>query len=194
MSVETMDVRKTDYRVQAPAWGFVEPRETVNIRTEIAGKVIKVSDCIFAGAPVKQGAHLFSLDERSYRNALAEAVATQEQARQALAVEKGRQIIAKSEWELLEESKWNGNHNKALALREPQLKEREAALQIAAAGKNRAALDVERARVTAPCDGVILAEDLANGQVLDPGYTALQLACHGLLSLESDVRVGIFPR
>ena len=177
LSVEILEIQKTDCWLQVPAWGFVEPRETIYIRTEIAGKVTHVSDRVFAGAPVKRGTHLFSLDERSYRNTLAKAIATLEQARQALAIEKGRQIIAKSEWKLLEKSQWQGYQNKALALREPQLKEREAALQIAVARQSQAALDVERTRVTAPCDGVILAEDLAKGQVLDTGYTVLQLAC-----------------
>jgi RND family efflux transporter MFP subunit len=192
LSVKTLDVKKTDYRVQVPAWGLVEPRETIDIRTEIAGKVTHVSDRIFAGATVKQGAHLFSLDARGYRNKLAEASAALKQARQALAIEKGRQIIAKYEWKLLEKSQWQGNRNKALALRVPQIKEREAALQIATARQSQALLDIERTRVVAPCDGVILAERLAMGQVLDTGYTAMQIACTDCYRLKAMFAPGYF--
>ncbi len=175
--VETRSVRLTDYRVRIPAWGFVQPREIIDIRTEIAGKVTRVSADLFAGAKVKRGTFLFAIDARDYQNILAEAMAIHEQARQDLAIEAGMQVIAQSEWELLQQSKWLGRQNKPLALREPQLKARQAAVQIAAAKQALAALDVERARITAPCDGVILMESLAKGQVLDTGHTALRLAC-----------------
>ncbi|MDY6987317.1 MAG: efflux RND transporter periplasmic adaptor subunit [Thermodesulfobacteriota bacterium] len=177
LAVETVLAQKTDYRVQVPAWGLVEPRETVNICTEISGMITHVPASVFAGAAVKQGALLFSIDTRDYQNTLAEAMAANEQARQALEIEKGLQTIAKIEWKLLEDSKWLGHKNEALALREPQLKEREAAVQMAAARQAQAALDVERARITAPCEGVILAEHLAEGQVLDTGHVAAEIAC-----------------
>ncbi|MDY6951305.1 MAG: efflux RND transporter periplasmic adaptor subunit [Thermodesulfobacteriota bacterium] len=177
LSVETVVAQKADYRVRVPAWGLVEPRETIYICTEISGMITHVPADVFAGAAVKQGALLFSIDERDYQNTLAEAMAANEQARQALEIEKGRQTVAKTEWKLLEDSKWLGHKNQALALREPHLKEREAAVQMAAARQAQAALDVERTRITAPCEGVILAEDLAEGQVLDIGDVAVRMAC-----------------
>lgn len=177
LSVETVIVQKTDYRVRVPGWGFVEPRETIDIRPEISGKITHVPASVFTGAAIKQGALLFLIDERDYQNTLAEAIAATEQARQALEIEKGQQTIAKTEWKLLENSKWQGHQNKALALREPQLKEREAAVQMAAARQAQAALDVDRARITAPCDGEILAEHVAKGQVLDTDDVAVRMAC-----------------
>ena len=176
LAVKTLRAEKSAYRVRVPAWGLVEPRETMDIRTEISGKVTHVSTCTYAGATVKRGEHLFSIDARTYRNTLAEAMALHEQAKQALVIEKGRQVIAKTEWQLLEQTAW-GNLDNALALRKPQLKEREAAVQMAAARQAQAALDVERTRITAPCSGVILSEQLAEGQVVETGHVALQLAC-----------------
>jgi len=177
LSVETARFHKTDYQVRVPAWGFVEPRETIDIQAEISGKITDVPDNIFPGAAVKRGMLLFAIDERNYINALAEATAATKQARQALEIEKGRQIIARTEWKLLNSSKFREQKNKALALRRPQLEEREAAVQIAVARQTQAALDVERTRVTAPCEGVILTENLARGRVLDTGDVALQIAC-----------------
>jgi RND family efflux transporter MFP subunit len=120
---------------------------------------------------------LFCIDDRDYQNALAEAKAAHEQARQALAIEQGRRVIAQTEWEMLESSKWRGQRNKTLALREPQLKEKKAAVQMAAAKLARAALNLERARVSAPCDGVILTEQIAGGQYLSSDAVALRVAC-----------------
>jgi RND family efflux transporter MFP subunit len=177
LAVETMDIQKSDYHVQVPAWGFVEPRETIDIRPEIPGKVTEVPVGIFAGATVKQGDLLFLIDDREYLNTLEEEKAATDQAWQALEIEKGRQAVARSEWEVLADSSLDGKQGSPLALREPQLKEKEAAVQMAEARQAQAALDVERTRVTAPCDGIILEEHLAEGQVLDAGFAAMQIAC-----------------
>jgi RND family efflux transporter MFP subunit len=176
-SVDTLAVRKGHYRIQVPAWGFIEPCDLIDIRTEIGGRVAGVSGSVFAGGKVAEGAILFSLDAGTYQNALAAAMAVHEQARQAMAIEKGHQAIARAEWQLLEKSQWQGKHNEALALREPQMRASEAEMQIAAARQAQAALDVARTRVTAPCTGVILSEDLAIGQVLATGDAVLELAC-----------------
>ena len=177
LAVETIRVQKTDYRVRVPAWGFVNPRETIDLRTQVSGSVDHVSAGVFTGARVKRGEFLFSIDARNYRNALAQATAGHERARQALAIEEGRQTVAQSEWKLLEQSPWAGKRNKALVLREPQLKTLQVDVQAARAEQSRAALDVERTRVTAPCGGVILSERIAEGDVLDKGDIAMQVAC-----------------
>jgi RND family efflux transporter MFP subunit len=175
--VETANFKETDYRIRIPAWGFVEPRDTIDIRTEISGKVIHVPAGIYPGAAARKGILLFSIDARNHRNNLAEATAATKQARQALKIEKGRQVIARTEWEMLNNFKWWEHHNETLALRKPQLEEREAALVMATARQAQAALDVERTRITAPCDGLILKENLAKGRILNTDEVALQIAC-----------------
>ncbi len=177
LSVKAIVVKKTDYQIQVPAWGFVAPRETIDIHAEISGKIKDVSDNVFTGAIVKQNDLLFTIDDRDYRNRLAEAVAAKNQVQQALEIENGRQAIAKTEWTLLEQSKWQGNKNKSLALRKPQLRERKAAVQIAIARESQAALDVERTSISSPCGGVILSENLAEGQILDTGDVAMKIGC-----------------
>lgn len=177
MSVETLAAKKTDYRIQVPAWGFIEPREIIDIRSEISGKITDVPESIFTGAAVNQGDRLFQIDDRSYRNVLKEAIAAKNLAEQAFEIEKGRQTIAQKEWALLEKSEWQGHKNKSLALRIPQLKERKAAVQIAAAKEAQAALNVERTRVSAPCNGVILSENLAEGKILDTGDIGMKIGC-----------------
>jgi len=177
LAVETTRIQKADYRIQVPAWGFVKPRETIDIRTQVSGSVDHVSAKVFTGARVNRGEFLFSIDARDYRYALAEATAAYETARQALAIEEGRQTVARSEWKLLEQSPWAGERNKALALREPQRKVCRADVQAALAKQSRAARDVERTRIASPCTGVILSETIAEGDVLDRGDVALRVAC-----------------
>ena len=64
LAVETVLVQKINYRVRIPGWGFVEPRETIDIRAEISGKITDVPAGVFSGAAIKQGALLFAIDGR----------------------------------------------------------------------------------------------------------------------------------
>jgi hypothetical protein len=41
LSVETLFVKKTDYQIQVPAWGFVAPRETLDICAEVREKLFR---------------------------------------------------------------------------------------------------------------------------------------------------------
>jgi len=177
MCVEIIMVKRVNYQIRVPAWGFIEPKETIDIRAEIPGKIRTVPDRIFKGAHVKKGDLLFAIDDRNSKNSHALAAAAKDMALQALEIEKGRQTIARAEWRLLEESKWQGGKNKSLALRQPQLKEREAAVQIAAAKERQAVLDLERTRIHSPCNGVILSENLARGMMLDKGDIGVKIAC-----------------
>ena len=177
LSVETMLVERTSHQIRVPAWGVVEPCETIEIRAEISGKIAEAPSTVFDGAEVSRGVLLCQIDDRDCRNALKEAIAMNEQARQSLEIEKGRQTIARTEWKLLEGSKFHGVSNKALALREPQLKEAVAAVRMAETRQARAELDIERTRIASPCSGVVLKENIAKGKVLDAGDVVATIAC-----------------
>ncbi|MGD9161463.1 MAG: efflux RND transporter periplasmic adaptor subunit [Desulfobacteraceae bacterium] len=177
VTVKTVSVAKTDYQLSIPAWGFVEPCETVSIRSEISGKVDFVADDVYRGGLVQKGELLFSLDKSDYLNELYEAEAAGEQAQQAFELEKGWQNIVKKELELLDDPELNAYRKNPLLLRQPQLKELKARIKITEARQARARLNVERARVASPCTGVILEESIAKGQVLDTGDAPVLIAC-----------------
>lgn len=176
-AVDTVEVRRMDYRLSIPAWGVVEACETVEIRSEVAGRIVDVPPNRHAGAGVRSGDLLFEVDGRDYLHALEEAQAEHQQSRQQLLLEHGRQKVARAEWEMLGSGHPDDPDGKALALREPQLREREAAVAIAAAREAQARLEHERTRVTAPCNGVIVSESVAEGGLLDRGELAMTLAC-----------------
>lgn len=190
--VEAIKTQRSTLQLDVPAWGFVEPREQIDIRPQVEGAIISVSDHIVAGAAINQGDVLFTIDPRDFENRLAEAKATYEQAIQALEIEKGQQRIARAEYELLQQNDGTMKSN-ALALRQPQLKEREAVLSIAIAQLKQAELDLERTTLNAPCDGQIIKEDIAVGQYAENGTVALNIACtnsyHITASFPSDYSV-----
>ena len=169
--------KTSDYRLNIPAWGLVEPRERVDIRTRVEGTVDRVAEGLVAGAVVRRGALLFTLDPQEYQIALDEAAAAFEQVRQTLEIEKGRQEIARAEYELLRKDYTPDEQSTARILRRPQLREREAALQIASARREQAVLNLARTRLTAPCNGRVIDESLAPGHFMEKGSIALRVAC-----------------
>lgn len=182
ITVETLSVQKKDYRLSIPAWGFVEPSEIIDIRSELSGKIDFVSNDLFRGARVMKGQLLFSLDKREYLNILAEAEAAAEESRQALKKEMGWQKIVKKEVELLDDPDLIAGKN-PLMLRQPQLKELEARLRASTARQDQARLDLERTQITSHCTGVILEESVAPGRYLDTGDISLKLACTGFYNI-----------
>ena len=176
-AVAVIIAKTSNRRLNIPAWGLVEPRERVDIRTRVEGTVDRVADGLVAGAVVRRGALLFTLDPRDYQIVLDEAAAAFEQVRQTLEIEKGRQEIARAEYELLRKDYTPDERNTARILRRPQLKEREAALQIASARREQAVLNLARTRLTAPCDGRVIDENLAPGHFMEKGSIALRVAC-----------------
>lgn len=176
LSVETLAVKKSDYRIKIPAWGFIEPADRMKICAEISGRIIKIPENIFTGAKVKKGDRLFKIDDRTFQNTHKRAVAETNLVKQSLEIEKGKQAIARKEWHMLKKSEFRGMGNGSLALRQPQLKEREAAVQIAMAKVSQAALDLERTKINSPCNGVILSESIGAGQVIEPGFIAMEIA------------------
>jgi RND family efflux transporter MFP subunit len=191
LSVDIVQATAQTLRADIPAWGLIAPREQIDIRPQVQGVVASVGRNLMAGASVTKDEVLFTIDPRDYEAALAEARAAYQQAQQAFEIEKGQQQIARAEYAMLSR---NGSRIKksALALREPQRKEREAALAMAKAKKDRAQIDVERTNLVAPCDGQIMHEEVAAGQYMDVGAQALTIACtdhyHVLVSFSPQQR------
>jgi multidrug efflux system membrane fusion protein len=72
--VVTAAVSQQDVPVQIKAIGTLEPSESVTIRTQISGELIRVA--FREGQDVQKGALLFQLDQRTYEAAIRKAEAT----------------------------------------------------------------------------------------------------------------------
>jgi len=193
--VEVTAVRSSTERVVVTAMGTVVPARAVELAARVGGEVVYISPKFLPGGHVKKGEVLLRIDPADYelavRRAQAEldrALAEVEQrtagiklaqtevarAESSLALEMGQQAVARREYELL--GKTISAVDKALVLREPQLKAAQAALAAAEAGKEsaevarkaaqaskssaevaleQARLDLERTTVRAPFDAVI---------------------------------------
>jgi len=166
-SVEATTLAPTEYAVTLDSQGTVEPMNARTLVPEVAGSVLSLSDSFVAGGRFKAGDVLVELDKRDFEIALTQARANAAQTRAVLSQELAQAEVAKREWESLRQ----GQTPSDLTLRKPQVAAARANLRSAGAQVQRAELDLERSRIIAPYDGMVLAADINLGQFVNRGMT-----------------------
>ena len=151
--VEVETAHYTPYRVTIHAMGTVVPAREIDITAQVSGEVIKISPTFVPGGHVKKGDELLVIDSADYLLQIQEQKSNVAKAENDLALEMGNQLIARKEFEILNEEATESE--KQLMLRKPQLENRRAILESARAKLARAQLDLKRTRISAPFNGII---------------------------------------
>lgn len=163
-SVDTVVVQPQGMALSVNTQGTVQPRRQIDLIAQVAGVVERVADNFVEGGFFVAGDLLVQMEQQDYRYASQRAAARVADARQLLAIEKGRVRQAKREWRDLGDSDAND-----LFLRKPQLAGAEAALLAAKADHAQAELNLQRTGIPVPFDGRILQKFVDLGQYLVPG-------------------------
>lgn len=166
--VEAIEVRPGRTAVRVEAMGTVVPARRVALIPEVSGRIVELSPSLVPGGRIRRGEIVVRIDPRDFEHALARAEADLERARYELALEEGRQTVAKREWSLLEPDVVELEANRALALREPHLRNAKAAFSAAESGLADAKLRLERTRLAAPFDCLVEEESVEEGQLVSP--------------------------
>jgi RND family efflux transporter MFP subunit len=170
--VQTISPQLEDLPIPVRGTGVVTPAKQVAVVPQVAGKIVETSPKLMPGGRFKTGEVIAKIDARDY---LAARDAAQSQAQRAeleLALERGRGEVAEREWTLIGEA---GSTPTDLALRKPQYALAEQNLLAAKGALAQASLNVQRTRLTAPFNAVVVSENIDIGQVVGPGSTAATL-------------------
>lgn len=167
--VEVHEVRASGQRIRVRAQGTVIPAREVVLTPEIAGRVVEIGPAVQPGGRLAEGELIARVDSRDYTLAVEQARAALEQATYRLEVEQGQKVIAEREWKLLAAEVETDDKGRALALREPQIRNAQAAVASANSALKKARISVQRTQMTAPFNAVIRQESLEIGQVVQPG-------------------------
>ena len=173
MLVEVTEVRRKTVRPTITAMGTVQPAREVVLRPRVSGMVVDHAAELTPGGIVEEGETLVRIDPSDYDAALQQRESELSQARAELEIEKGRQNVARQEFQLLDEDL--SGSNRALVLRQPQLDSARAAVDAAEAAVRRARLDLERTRVKAPFDARVLSRDVNTGSQVSTGESLARL-------------------
>jgi multidrug efflux pump subunit AcrA (membrane-fusion protein) len=135
--------------------------------------VLEVAANFVPGGMVRRGEMLLQIDPADFENALSIRQSELEQVEADWEIEVGRQALAEQELELLGDS-INGI-NRSLVLREPQAASLKSQMSAAQAAVQRAELDLERTKLIAPFDALVLRREANVGSQVQPGDDLGQL-------------------
>ncbi|NOV31723.1 efflux RND transporter periplasmic adaptor subunit [Methylomonas sp. ZR1] len=162
--VNVVRVEPQSLRLNVMSQGVVAPRETIDLVTEVGGKVAQVHSAMAAGGFFAANELLLTIDPRDYDYAIVAAEAQLAEAQRVLINEQAQVEQAQSEWQALGEGEPT-----ALALRKPQLAEAQAKLKAAEADLAKAKLNRSRCELRAPFAGRVLSKQAGLGQYLPSG-------------------------
>jgi RND family efflux transporter MFP subunit len=167
VAVETAPLNTRDYQVWIDSYGTVEPLTQTELVAEVTGRVVSVSSNIRAGGQFNEGDVLVQLDDRDFKVEVDIAASDAAQANVAYLQELAEADLAAKDWNKAPENETA----RLLALRKPQVAAAKAALDAANARLARAKLNLERTRIKAPFDGMVLTQSIDIGQVVNSTQT-----------------------
>lgn len=162
--VQTIAVQPSTEPVVFETSGTVLPARKLVMRSEVEGRILEQNEKLVPGGIINKEELLIRLDARDYRFQVRERQAELATAKYELAVEEGKQTIARQEWQILAKEMSKAKANRNLALRKPHLRHVQAQIAAAKARLEAAELAEERTTIRAPFSGIVLDEEVEQGQ------------------------------
>lgn len=171
-----VDVVTVNESTQAPnlyGFGRVEAEQETMLASRVAGQLQRFADDVVPGQVVEQNAAVAFIDQADLALSLEDAEAQLANAQAQLALEQAEQQRARSEYESF--GRQLSAERRALVLREPQLRQAQAQLTQARVVRDQAALNLERATLTAPWRAMVQERLVGAGSLLSQGTEVLHL-------------------
>lgn len=171
--VDTVLAQRQAVAPELNAFGRVIVERDARLASRVAGELIEFTPQALPGSVVEVGTALARLDDSDLRLNLREAEATLAQSEAALAMERGEQQRAETEYRSF--GRELPADRRALVLRQPQLRQAEAEVERARAVRDRAQLDLERTTLAAPWRGMVQERLLGAGSMVANGSEIIHL-------------------
>ncbi len=159
--VETVIPSFGEHSVTVQAMGRVIAAQQVELMARVSGEVIKVSPSFVPGGMFKKNDWILKIDPTDYELTVQQRKSDLIRAEYELALEMGRQQIAKQDYVLLGE-KLEGEEL-SLVLRQPHLEMAKANISAARSLLDRAQLDLRRTLVKAPFNALVQEKKVSVG-------------------------------
>jgi len=170
--VEVISIDPIDYNIPIKTEGMVMPQTSISFASEIAGKVISVSENFSNGGKFKKGDVLVKVDPKDYELSITRAKANVSSAQASLYLEQAKSDLARNDWKKYGKQ----GEPSALNLNLPQVASAKAALDGAKADLNLAQRNLDKTKVIAPFDGVIFSKSVDVGQFVNTGMSLATIA------------------
>jgi RND family efflux transporter MFP subunit len=170
------------------ALGTVMAERMIRLKPGISGKIVFVAHNFVKGRILEKGQVIVKIDDSDYKIQVKKAKSMLDKALADLAIEKGSQMIARKEAELVSQALGGEFTPGDLALRRPQFLKARAAVDRAAADLEKARLDLSRTIVRAPFNALVLEKQIDRGSFINPQETLATLVDVDTYKIEARVR------
>jgi RND family efflux transporter MFP subunit len=184
VAVDVMDLTVEDYQVWVESYGTAQPLTQTELVADVSARVVAISPNIRAGSAFKKGDVLVQLEDRDFKIEVEIAKSEVAQANVAYLQELAEADFSAQQWN----KQPKGEAAKLLALRKPQVAAAEAALRAAEARLAGAELNLERATIKAPFDGMVLSQSVDIGQVVSPNQTIASIYSTDVIEVRLPVK------
>lgn len=159
-------VYQKDYLAHVTGFGEATAHYELDLTAEVSGHVTYLSENLESGQYIQKGELLLRIDDTQYQQDLATAKAELAQARLEWLEEQRRGRQARLEWK---QSGMQGQPDSTLVLREPQLTAAQAKLEQAKNSLATAKSNVQKTRVRAPFNGIVMVRQVQPGSFVQSG-------------------------
>lgn len=184
MTVETRPVLPSDYQVILQSYGTVQPRTRSMLVAQVGGQIVSINENVRDGGFFEKGDVLGQIDPRDYEADVQISQASLADARQALAEAIARSEQAREDWERL----GNEGEPSDLVLRIPQLEAARARIDSAESALTKARLDLERTSIVAPFAGRVIRKLVDLGQVVGPNTQLAEIYATDVIEIRLPLR------
>ena len=175
-AVRVITVTQSQQQVILEAMGSVVPACKIELLPRVSGEVQYINPRLIPGGIFTNGEELLRIDARDYELALIQQQGELARMEKDFALERGEQAMGKYYWKQIEQDGTNSELQKTLTLRQPQLNYARAAVAAAEAAVDKAKLELERTRIRAPFNALILDENVDPGAQVSPSSRLATLA------------------
>lgn len=159
--VQVETIRFSSEQTIVSGMGSVVAAREVDLKPRVGGDVVYLNEEVVPGGVLAEGQTVLRIDPANYQFKVSQLESEVARAEADLVLEMGNQRVAKKEFELLGEDALE--EEKALMLRLPQLRQKEAALKSSRSKLAESALELERTALKAPFDSVIRSKSVELG-------------------------------
>jgi len=161
--VNVSKLQKANHKIIVRSMGTIIPAREIILKAKVSGEVVHINPEFMIGGHLKKGEKILQLDKEDYLLTKTQKQCQLKIAEADLKMERGRQDIAKTEWDLLKNNKTINEHNGDLALRKPQLQQKQASLSLAQVELEKSDLKLSRTAIYAPFDCTVLQKNIDLG-------------------------------
>ncbi|MBN2065145.1 MAG: efflux RND transporter periplasmic adaptor subunit [Sedimentisphaerales bacterium] len=172
---EVMTAAKVSKPVTIKAMGSVVPVRKIVLKSRVAGQILAVNDQFRPGGHLSADQTVVTIEPDDYELAVLQSKGQLTNAQAALALEQGKQQIASREWELVNAGREITEQDKSLALRQPQLMQAQANVEISRSALKKSELDLSRTQIKAPFNSMVLSKSVDKGTNVNIQETLAEL-------------------